>query len=64
VLQESAAAIAAWRARRWDECERAWRAILALHPDDGIARLYLERLAEARLASPDSWKDAVELEKL
>lgn len=64
VLEANARAIAAWRARRWDEAERAWRAILALHPDDGIARLYVERIAEARVASPATWRDAVELEKL
>ena len=64
VLEANSRAIAAWRGRQWDDSERAWGAILAIHPDDGIARLYVDRIAEARQAAPGTWRDAVELEKL
>ncbi|HXZ48047.1 MAG TPA: adenylate/guanylate cyclase domain-containing protein [Usitatibacter sp.] len=65
LAETSARALAAWRERRWDESEALWRRILADHPADGIARVYLERIAAVRSAAPDgSWHDAVELEKL
>ena len=64
VLRASARALAAWRARRWDEAEGEWRRVLAIDPEDGIARVYLERIAAARTAAPGEWRDALELEKL
>jgi adenylate cyclase len=58
-------ALAEYRARRWDEAERAWLEIAADHPDDRIAAIYLERIERLRLASPArEWNGAVELEKL
>ncbi|HUI98806.1 MAG TPA: adenylate/guanylate cyclase domain-containing protein [Usitatibacter sp.] len=64
VLEANARAIAAWRERRFDESEREWRRILAIHADDGIARLYVERIAAARAGAPEALHEAVELEKL
>ena len=64
LLEASERAIAATRARRWDEAEREWRRVLAIDPADGVARVHLERIAGARAAAPGAWHDAVELEKL
>jgi adenylate cyclase len=60
----NARAIEAERARRWDDAEACWRAILARLPQDGVAPAHLHRIAAARLAAPAAWRDAVELEKL
>ena len=49
----------------WDESERLWREMAALLPGDGVAAIYLERIARCRVIAPDeSWEAAVELEKL
>jgi len=65
LVESSGLALQAYRERRWDESEAAWRRVLASHPDDAIARIYLERIAALRSAAPDpAWRDAVELEKL
>lgn len=60
----NARAIEAERARRWDDAEAGWRAVLARLPQDGVAPAHLGRIAAARLAAPAAWRDAVELEKL
>ena len=61
----SAKAIGAYRARRWDESEALWRELLARNPGDGIAALYLERIARLRSVAPEpDWAGATELEKL
>ncbi|HUL56874.1 MAG TPA: adenylate/guanylate cyclase domain-containing protein [Usitatibacter sp.] len=58
-------AIAAYRARDWDEAERSWLEIAAEHPDDGIASVYLARIEKLRSTSiAREWNGAVELEKL
>ncbi|HSS27782.1 MAG TPA: adenylate/guanylate cyclase domain-containing protein, partial [Usitatibacter sp.] len=65
VFEASALAIAAYRARRWDESERLWRVVLERNPGDNIAQLYLERIQRCRLVAPaQEWDGAVELEKL
>jgi adenylate cyclase len=65
VIEASERAIAAYRARRWDESERAWRQVLERHPADTIAQLYVERIQRCRLVAPaEAWDGAVELEKL
>jgi adenylate cyclase len=61
----AARAIAAYRGRRWDESEALWRELTARVPADGIAAIYLARIAAFRAAPPDpEWDGAVELEKL
>jgi adenylate cyclase len=58
-------AIAAYRAREWDESERLWRAVAERLPGDGVAAVYLERLTRCRMiAANEPWEAAVELEKL
>ena len=64
VRDATARAVQAYRDRRLEESERAWREVLALAPADGIARVYLERLRTLAGAQATAWKDAVELEKL
>ncbi len=65
VVELSARAIAAYRARRWEESELLWREILRHAPDDTIAALYLERIQRLRVTAPEeNWEGAVELEKL
>jgi len=60
----NARAMAALRERRWEEAEALWRQVLAMRPDDSIARIHLERIAAYRAAPAAAWSDAVELEKL
>jgi adenylate cyclase len=65
VNETSAKAIAAYRARRWDEAEALWRELSARHPADGVAAFYLERIARLRSVAPGpDWTGATELEKL
>jgi len=65
MVEHSERAIAAYRERRWDESERAWRQVLERHPLDTIAQLYVERIQRCRLVAPaEEWDGAVELEKL
>ena len=57
--------IARFRIQDWDEAETQFRELLELAPDDGIAALYLERIAAFRIAPPAAkWDGAVELDKL
>ena len=65
VNETTAKAVAAYRARRWDESEALWRELRAHNSADTIAALYLERIARLRLAAPaPDWEGAIELEKL
>lgn len=58
-------AVAAYRARRWEESQALWRDILVREPADSVAALYVDRIERYRLATPHaSWAGAVELEKL
>ena len=58
-------AIRLYRNREWDAAESQFRQLLAAAPEDGIARLYLERIAAFRVAPPaEKWDGAMELEKL
>jgi adenylate cyclase len=58
-------AIAAYRARGWNESLALWREILERDPDDGVAALYVERVEKFRAFDPSAtWSGAVELEKL
>ena len=65
VIEASRRAIDAYRARDWDAAESAWREVAAAIPDDGVAAIYLERIARLRTIAPgEPWEAAVELEKL
>ena len=65
LVEMTARAVAAYRARRWEESELVWREILNRHAEDGVALVYLERIVRCRIVAPDaSWQGAVELEKL
>jgi adenylate cyclase len=58
-------AIHLYRSREWDAAEASLREVLALVPEDGVAKLYLERIAAFRAAPPPAqWDGAMELEKL
>ncbi|RCK78197.1 MAG: Adenylate cyclase [Candidatus Ozemobacter sibiricus] len=52
VLPLYARGIEAYLARRWDEAEAALLDVLALRPDDGPSRTYLERIAAFRETPP------------
>lgn len=47
-----AAGLAAYRERRWEDAEKAFRAVLAVCRDDRPSRLYLERCALLRAQDP------------
>src|SRR5258708_34878801 len=65
VVELSARAIAAYRARRWAETELHWRDLLRRLPDDPSDALYLERTQRLRVTALEAdWEGAVELEKL
>jgi len=64
VREATQRAIAACRAHRLEDSERHWREVLARAPDDGVARIHLDRLRALANAPGSAWKDAVELEKL
>jgi adenylate cyclase len=53
------AALAAYRARAWDEAEAALRRLLAAHPECGLYRLYAGRVAALRREPPPEPWDAV-----
>lgn len=58
-------AIYAFRRRDWDTSESVLQELLKALPDDRIAPIYLDRIAEFRLTPPpESWDGAMELEKL
>lgn len=49
-------AMTAYAARDWDSAEKSLRRLMERHPDDGPARVLLERIAEFRTTPPpDSW---------
>ena len=58
-------AMAAYRDRRWEESEALWREVQARLPGDGVAAIYIERIARCRQMAPEAaWEAAVELDKL
>jgi adenylate cyclase len=58
------AAVAAYRAREWDEAERLCKEILALRSDDALAALHLEHVATCRATPPpDDWDGSVTLQE-
>jgi len=64
-IQLTADAVKAYRERAWDESEALWREVAQAIPGDGVAAIYLERIARLRTIAPDeAWEAAVELDKL
>ena len=60
-LAEFAAGLEHYRARRWDDAERAMRDFLSKHPGDGPAEVLAARVAELRSSPPpESWDGAFE----
>lgn len=58
-------AIGLFRNREWDAAESRLRELLAIAQKDGIAELYLKRIAAFRITPPPAdWDGATELEKL
>jgi adenylate cyclase len=51
-LERFARALAALRARRWDEAEAGWNEFLRWHPDDGPAQVMRRRAQALRQAPP------------
>ena len=57
--------IGLFRNREWDAAESCLRELLGIAPEDGIAKLYLGRIAAFRVAPPTAkWDGSVELDKL
>jgi adenylate cyclase len=64
IVRETDAAIAAYRAADWDFSESLWLAIRARWPQDGIAALYLARIAEHRRDGvPPGWDGTLDLDQ-
>jgi len=64
VTKLSEQAIRLFRENDWDAAESRMRELLFMAPEDGIAKLYLGRIAEFRdEPPPDNWDGAMELEK-
>jgi len=58
-------AVGLFRGQQWDAAEAAFRELLALAPEDGVAALHLERIAAFRIEPPaPDWNGATMLEKL
>lgn len=65
VVELTEQAIRLFRSQDWDAAETCLRELLAIEPKDGIAELYLKRIAVFRIAPPPAkWDGAMELEKL
>ena len=65
VIEATARAIAAYRERRWEDSESAWRELQRKDPADTLAAIYLERIQRCRIVAPGAdWESAVELEKV
>lgn len=65
IIKLSEQAIRLFRNREWNAAEERLREVLAIAPEDALAKLYLKRIATFRLAPPPAkWDGAMELEKL
>jgi len=52
----SAEALASYRSGNFDAAEAAWRRLLAARPDEPVAKVFLERIAEFRSEGlPRDW---------
>jgi len=65
IVELTEQAIRLFRNQEWDAAELHLRELLAIAQKDGIAELYLKRIAAFRVAPPPAnWDGAMELEKL
>jgi adenylate cyclase len=65
VTELSGLAIRLFRSQEWNAAESCLHELLVIEPEDGIAKLYLKRIATFRDAPPlAEWDGAMELEKL
>ena len=65
IVELTKQAIQFFRSQEWDAAESSLRGILAIAPEDGVAAIYLQRIAEFRVAPPAGpWDGAIELDKL
>lgn len=65
LVEFSKKAIQLFRNQEWDAAESCWRELLAIAPDDELAKLYLERIASFRISPPpENWDGVMKLEKL
>jgi hypothetical protein len=56
LIAASTEALAAWRGGDLDAAEAAWKRIADTHPDDPVAKFFLDRLAEFRAHGlPQGW---------
>jgi adenylate cyclase len=62
LVDKTEAAIALYRAREWDEAERAWREVDELRPGDGVASEYLGRIEHRRHGVAADWEGTFELD--
>lgn len=65
VVELTEKVIRLFRNREWDAAEAHLRELLAIAPEDGIAKHYLDCIAAFRISPPpEDWDGAEELEKL
>jgi len=46
------AALGLYRSRKWDEAERRFQRCLAVQPNDGPSKVFLERIGRLRASPP------------
>ena len=64
MVARTESAIAAYRAGEWDRAEALWHEVLARAPADGIATLYLSRIARHRAEGvPAGWDGTLDLDQ-
>jgi len=56
-------AVQSYRAGQWAESRRFWQQVQKTHPEDSIARVYLERMGD-KDTPPEGWSETITLEKL
>jgi adenylate cyclase len=55
--------VTAFRGKRWEESVTFWQAVLSRRAGDGVAQLYLQRIADMRASPPPAdWDGAMALD--
>jgi adenylate cyclase len=61
----SAEAFERYLAQDWDACSALWRRVLVIRPDDGVAKVFLTRIAKLRETNlAPEWSGATALDKM